>query len=220
MIGGTMLSLNKSLFRQVLCDLVQRLTGVSDNVFARYTGREWLTPQGITSYPSEAGKLSCCAANTQWRSVQSAKDVCKPSGGIARPARLPDSQVSECDTTDLRLRLEALFSEYQSQAESRDVIFTLFGEARVAAPPALVDTLLVALLDNGLNFAEEFVQFRLSARGLQMLNPVSGSGAGQDLDGHGLEVARRICEGCGWQLTHAYRKQVFVVDICFTAPSF
>lgn len=209
-----MLSLNTSLFRRLLCDPVARLTA-SANAVARHAGHGWLTPQGVIPYVPEAARLSCCAENKQWRSVPRSKEVCKPSGGVIRPAMLPESPESGCGTVDVGTRLEALFSEHRSQAERRDVIFTLFGEARVTAPPALVDTLLAALLNNGLNFAEEFVQFRLSARGLQMLNPVSGSGAGQDHDGNGLEIARRICERCGWQLSHAYRKQVFVVNICF-----
>ena len=142
--------------------------------------------------------------------------ACGPSSRMSRINPLPVAQAeSECVAIDVRSRLEALFREYQPQADSRDMTFTLFGEVRVTAPPALVDTLLTALLHNGLNFGEEFVQFRLSGRGLQMLNPVSGAESGQGQDVHGLEIVRDICERCGWQLSYGYRKQVFVVNISF-----
>ncbi|MBN3564378.1 hypothetical protein [Aliamphritea spongicola] len=209
-----MLSLNTSSFHQALNDLVQRLveTLQAKSGFARYAGHGLHTLQGTIAEVPLAPKSIGNAAKNQLSSEQ----ACGPSGRMIRINPLPASEEeSECETINVRSRLEALFRECQPQADSRDMTFTLFGEARVTAPLALVDTLLTALLHNGLNFGEEFVQFRLSGRGLQMLNPVSGAESGQGQDGHGLEIVRDICKRFGWQLSYGYRKQVFVMNISF-----
>ncbi|MBN3564374.1 hypothetical protein [Aliamphritea spongicola] len=217
------MSLKQSLFSQVLNDLVSRLAGVlrAERTFAGCAGYGLRTPlDSIPDSPiAPQAKIvpnSCCSAKQQPGHVQDTGRNSEFSGQMRRSILLPVSQAeSECEIIDMRSHLEALFREYRSLAESRDMTCTLFGEARVTAPPALVDTLLTALLHNGLNFGEEFVQFRLSDRGLQMLNPVGGSESGQDQDGNGLEIIRRICERYGWQLSYGYRKQVFVVNISF-----
>ena len=209
-----MLSLNTSSFRQGLNDLVQHLveTLQAKNGFARYAGHGLPTQQGAIAEIPLAPKSICSAAKNQLSSEQ----ACGPSGRMTRINPLPAAQAeSECETIDVRSCLEALFRECQPLAESREMTFTLFGEACVTAPKAPVNTLLTVLLNNGLNFAEELVQFRLSERGLQMLNPVSGAESGQAQDGHGLEIVRDICERCGWLLSYGYRKQVFVVNISF-----
>ena len=218
-----MLSLKQSLFSQVLNDLVPRLTGIlrAERTFAGCAGYGLRTPlDSIPDSPiapqAKIDPNSCCSAKQQLGSLQGTGRDSKFSKQMNWSPLLADSQAeSECEVIDVRSCLEVLFREYRPLAESRDMTCTLFGEARVTAPQASAERLLVALLHNGLNFGEEFVQFRLSDRGLQMLNPAAGSESGQDQDDHGLEIVRHICERYGWQLSYGYRKQVFVVNISF-----
>ncbi len=208
---------------RVLTDLVQRLTRSlqTEKAFTRHASHELRTPLGIIRNSLSVLKLPGCPAEKQLRSVQRIERACEQSERITQAFLLlgNSQQRLECMPVDLHIRLQEMFTEFEPLAQSRAMRYTQFGSARIHAHTALLDVLLDNLLRNGFNYGETFLQARLSEQKLQILNPVSCSEPELDRYGYGLEIVRRICERCGWQLSHGLCKQAYVVNIDFSPLS-
>ena len=212
------------ILSRALTDLVARLTQSlqTEKAFTRHASHELRTPLGTIRNALAVLQLPGCASQVRERNLQRIERACLQSEKITQAFLLlgNSQQPVQTDQLDLAMLVSRVSASFADQATAQGIELQQLaeGDVCVQANPALLEVLLDNLFRNGISYGEDYLQISISPAAIVISNPVRQAGQTDIAEqhyGYGLEIVRRICERCGWQLDISRPDGHFRVAVSF-----